>query len=153
MAEIGLVPRLAAALFSALFSHAGRLDRGGWWTRMALVAALWVAQDALASEESLTFFAEHLGRRPATLAAVWGAVALLWIAGVWILVVASARRLRDRGQPGLRLLAFALPAIVAAHWLERLWFSWIAFVLALLWGLVELGVLPGEAAPREPGAR
>lgn len=153
MAETGLVSRLAAALFSALFSHAGRLGRGGWWTRMALVAALWVAQDALASEAGLTFFAEHLGRRPATLAAVWGAVALLWIAGVWILVAASARRLRDRGQPALRLLVFALPAIVAAHWLERLWFSWIAFVLALLWGLVELGVLPGEVPPSEPDER
>ncbi len=134
-------PRLAD-----LVSTAGRLDRGGWWTRLALVGALFLAQAALASDASLDLFADLLGRRPATIALVWGGVAALWIAGAVILVAASVRRLHDRGRPALQLLAFALPAIVSAHWLGTFWWAWIAFLPALAWGIVELGVLPGVSA-------
>lgn len=135
--------RLAAGLFSAR----GRLGRESWWTRLAIVGALFLAQGALASDASLDLFADLLGRRPATLALVWGGVVVMWIAGAVILVAASVRRLRDRGLPGLRLLAFTLPAIVSAHWLGTFWWAWIAFLPAFLWGIVELGVLPGR-----PGA-
>lgn len=137
---------------AALFATAGRLDRGGWWLRLALVGALFLAQAGLASDTSLDLFADLLGRRPATLALVWGGVALAWIAGIGIFVAASVRRLHDRGHSGLRLLAFALPAIVAAHWLASLWFAWLAFLPALAWGVIELGVLPAarraDAPPR-----
>lgn len=133
-------------LATALFSTRGRLGREGWWTRLAIVGALYLTQGALASDASLDLFADLLGRRPATLALVWGGVAALWIVGAVILVAASVRRLHDRGVSGSRLLAFALPAIVSAHWLDTFWWAWIAFLPALLWGIVELGVLPGLPA-------
>lgn len=130
-------------LVRALFSTRGRLGRVGWWDRLALVGVLFLAQGALASDAGLEFFAGLLGRRPATLALVWGGVAALWIAGVWILVAASLRRLRDRGRPGPYLLAFTLPAIVSAHWLDTHAGAWIGLLGALAWGLIELGILPG----------
>lgn len=131
-------------LARALLSTDGRLGREGWWNRLALVGALFLAQGALSGDASLDLFADLLGRRPATLALVWGGVAALWILGVWILVAASLRRLRDRGRPAAYLVAFAVPTAVAAHWLETHWGAWIGFLAALSWGVIELGVLPSE---------
>lgn len=129
---------------SRLFSFQGRLDRARWWTRAALVAALWVAQDALVDEASLVAAARALGGAPVALFALWGAVAAWWAVMIAIGLSACVRRLHDRGSSGLRLLAFALPAAVAGHWLDRHWVAWIAFAVPLVWAVAELGLAPSR---------
>lgn len=129
---------------SRLISFHGRLDRAQWWTRIAVVAALWVAQDAFVDEASLVAVARSLGGSPLALFALWGCVALWWAAMIAIAASACVRRLQDRGAPGLRLLAYGLPMAVAGHWLERFWYAWIAFAVPLAWMIAELGLAPSR---------
>ena len=139
--------------FARFFGFAGRLDRASWWTRAALVAAMWVAQDAFVDEATVVAVAARLGRSPLALALVWAAVAVWWGLMIWIAAAASVRRLHDRGGHGARLLLFVLPAVIAAHWLAKYGVAWVAVAASLAWMVIELGILPGRRDDGDPPHR
>jgi uncharacterized membrane protein YhaH (DUF805 family) len=168
------------SLMQKLFGFQGRLSRIDFWLIVicvvildGVVMALYprpYLPPALMSEED-----------PFTRASAAGAVFYSnWInaiAGVFLLwpaLAASVKRLHDRGRSGLWLIAFWGPALVSGVFglmVRELWLVWayglaspfyiwpegpfltastIAFAL-WLWGVVELGLLPGTDGPNKYG--
>ncbi len=88
--------------------------------------------------------------------AVFGAT-LHWLTG-WFaypaLLFSSAcilsKRLHDRGRSGW-WAALIIIALIAVWPMPRRFFDFL-FVLVLIWGFVELGVMPGEPGPNRFGA-
>lgn len=160
------------SLIQKLFGFQGRLSRTDFWLIMlcvviidAVVMALYprpYLPPALMSEED-----------PFTRASAAGAVfysngvnAIAALLLLWPALAASVKRLHDRGRSGLWLIAFWGPALVSGifgvmvrelylvlqYGLASPFYIWpqgpfltastIAFAL-WLWGLVELGLLPG----------
>lgn len=171
-----------------VFGFQGRIGRRDFWLiLLGVVIANWVATalfpipvtpPAMLSEEDPVRRAWTAGT---VIEANWvnGAIAVLLL---WPCLAASVKRCHDRNRSGLWLALFWGPALitgVSGVVIRKLWLiavyglagpayvwpvapfltgSTVALVL-WLWGLVELGLLPGSAGdngygpPPEPGDR
>ena len=142
-------------------SEEGVIDRRVWWLgAMPLAAVLfamtmiWLALEPYAKRG----LDERAFLDPMTLAAyIYLAIfafAVLLITVCFVML--SMKRLRDRGRPSGLAGALPLMALLAgaANWLEPqvnvplvttlATLSWIALAAALVWTIVEMGVLAGR---------
>ncbi|MFN3890971.1 MAG: hypothetical protein ACK4MV_11285 [Beijerinckiaceae bacterium] len=142
-------------------SEEGVIDRRVWWLGVAPLASLLFAMTVI------WFVLEPFAKRglderafldPLTMVAYLylAAFAFAVIFASVCFVMLSMKRLRDRGRPTGLAGALPLAALLAgaANWLEPqvgggvvtvlALLSWIALGLALLWTIVEMGVLSGK---------
>jgi uncharacterized membrane protein YhaH (DUF805 family) len=142
-----------------LFSFEGRIGRGTYWLAiLALIVAVLV----------LTF-APFLLNSEAAAVLLLVVSQFIWLLCLWPLLAVGAKRLHDRDKNGWWLLVFwLLPfALVVGGFSIALFddprtgrsgdFSTgLILVLAslppALWGIVELGILPGTKGPNLYGA-
>ena len=142
-----------------LFSFDGRIGRRTYWlATLALIAAVLV----------LTF-APFLLNSEAAAVLLLVFSQFIWLLSLWPILAVGAKRLHDRNKNGWWLLVFwLLPfALVVAGFSIALFddprtgrsgdFSTgLILVLASLppaiWGIVELGILPGTRGPNRYGA-
>ena len=162
-----------------VFGFQGRLGRRDFWLILiGVMIANWAATalfpipltpPALLSEQDPMHRAWLAG---AVIEANWinGAIAVLLL---WPMLAASVKRCHDRNRSGLWLIAFWAPALVSGVTgvvVRELWL-WVygapspyfggpvgpyltASTIALIlwvWGLVELGLLPGSAGDNRYG--
>lgn len=138
-----------------LFSFEGRIGRGAWWlTMLALIAAMLASTFApfLIGSESVAVFMLALSSQ------------LVWLLSLWPMLAVGAKRLHDRNKSGWWLLAFwLLPVVLSVVGLNVYLFDdprtgrsgdlqtgstlMFASLLPALWGIVELGLLPGTKGP------
>jgi uncharacterized membrane protein YhaH (DUF805 family) len=147
--------RNAMKLKKILFSFQGRLGRGVYWVAiLALVAAVLV----------LTFAPFLLDNEKAAVLMVALTSQIVWIFSLWPIMAVGSKRLHDRNKSGWWLLIFWVlpfllffggfgidfvsdPEIVRnADFTTGLIMMTASLPLAL-WGIVELGVLPGDKGP------
>ena len=142
-----------------LFSFEGRIGRGTYWLAiLALIVAVVV----------LTF-APFLLNSEAAAVLMLVVSQFIWLLCLWPILAVGAKRLHDRDKSGWWLLVFwLLPfALVVAGFNIALFddprtgrsgdFSTgailvLASLLPALWGIVELGILPGTKGPNLYGA-
>ena len=143
-----------------LFSFEGRIGRGTYWLAiLAMVVAvlvLTVAPFLLNSEEAAVLMLALTSQ-------------FIWLLSLWPILAVGAKRLHDRNKNGWWLLVFwLLPfALVVGGFSIALFddpksgrsgdFSTgailvLASLLPALWGIVELGILPGTKGPNLYGA-
>jgi len=143
-----------------LFSFEGRIGRGVYWLAiLALIVAVLVltlAPFLLNSEEAAVLMLALTSQ-------------FIWLLSLWPILAVGAKRLHDRNKNGWWLLVFwLLPfALVVGGFSIALFddprtgrsgdFSTgVILVLAslppALWGIVELGILPGTMGPNRYGA-
>jgi uncharacterized membrane protein YhaH (DUF805 family) len=168
------------SLVQKLFGFQGRLSRGDYWlilvsvvildaVAMALYPRPYIPPALMSEEDPFT--------RASVAAAAFQSNWINTILGVlllWPAIAASVKRLHDRGRSGVWLIAFWGPAFVSGVFgvvVHELWLVWqygmaipfyiwpqgpfltgstVAFVL-WLWGLIELGFLPGTPGPNRYG--
>jgi uncharacterized membrane protein YhaH (DUF805 family) len=142
-----------------LFSFEGRIGRGTYWlATLALIVAV----------VGLTF-APFLLNSEAAAVLMLVLSQFIWLLSLWPILAVGAKRLHDRNKSAWWLLVFWLlpSALVVAGFSIALFddprtgrsgdFSTgVILVLAglapALWGLVELGILPGTRGPNLYGA-
>jgi uncharacterized membrane protein YhaH (DUF805 family) len=142
-----------------LFSFEGRIGRGTYWqATLALIVAV----------VGLTF-APFLLNSEAAAVLMLVLSQFIWLLSLWPILAVGAKRLHDRNKSAWWLLVFWLlpSALVVAGFSIALFddprtgrsgdFSTgVILVLAglapALWGLVELGILPGTKGPNLYGA-
>jgi len=143
-----------------LFSFEGRIGRGTYWLAILglIVAALVV-----------TFAPFLLNSEAAAVLLLALTSQFVWLLSFWPILAVGAKRLHDRNKNGWWLLVFwLLPfALVVGGFSIALFddprtgrsgdFSTgVILVLAslppALWGIVELGILPGTMGPNRYGA-
>ena len=143
-----------------LFSFEGRIGRRIYWlATLALFVAMLV----------LTFAPFLLDSEAAAVLLLALTSQLVWLVSLWPMLAVGAKRLHDRNRNGWWLLVFwLLPfALVVGGFSIALFddprtgrsgdFSTgVILVLAslppALWGIVELGILPGTMGPNRYGA-
>jgi len=143
-----------------LFSFEGRIGRRTYWlATLALIVAVQV----------LTFAPFLLDSEAAAVLLLALTSQLVWLLSLWPMLAVGAKRLHDRNRNGWWLLVFwLLPfALVVGGFSIALFddprtgrsgdFSTgVILVLAslppALWGIVELGILPGTMGPNRYGA-
>jgi uncharacterized membrane protein YhaH (DUF805 family) len=143
-----------------LFSFEGRIGRRTYWlATLALIVAVQV----------LTFAPFLLDSEAAAVLLLALTSQLVWLLSLWPMLAVGAKRLHDRNKNGWWLLVFwLLPfALVVGGFSIALFddprtgrsgdFSTgVILVLAslppALWGIVELGILPGTMGPNRYGA-
>jgi len=143
-----------------LFSFEGRIGRRTYWlATLALIVAVLV----------LTFAPFLLDSEAAAVLLLALTSQLVWLLSLWPMLAVGAKRLHDRNRNGWWLLVFwLLPfALVVGGFSIALFddprtgrsgdFSTgVILVLAslppALWGIVELGILPGTMGPNRYGA-
>ena len=143
-----------------LFSFEGRIGRRTYWlATLALIVAVLV----------LTFAPFLLDSEAAAVLMLALTSQLVWLLSLWPMLAVGAKRLHDRNRNGWWLLVFwLLPfALVVGGFSIALFddprtgrsgdFSTgVILVLAslppALWGIVELGILPGTMGPNRYGA-
>ena len=143
-----------------LFSFEGRIGRGTYWLAiLALIVAVVV----------LTFAPFLLNSEAAAVLLLALTSQFIWLLSLWPMLAVGAKRLHDRNKNGWWLLVFwLLPfALVVGGFSIALFddprtgrsgdFSTsVILVLAslppALWGIVELGILPGTRGPNLYGA-
>lgn len=143
-----------------LFSFEGRIGRGTYWLAiLALVVALLVltlAPFLLNSEEAAVLMLALTSQ-------------FLWLLSLWPILALGAKRLHDRNKSGWWLLVFwLLPFALFCGGFSIVFFDdprtgrsgdfSTGLIVALaslppaLWGIVELGILPGTKGPNPHGA-
>jgi len=143
-----------------LFSFEGRIGRGTYWLAiLALVVALLVltlAPFLLNSEEAAVLMLALTSQ-------------FLWLLSLWPILALGAKRLHDRDKSGWWLLMFwLLPFALFCGGFSIVFFDdprtgrsgdfSTGLIVALaslppaLWGIVELGILPGTKGPNLYGA-
>lgn len=147
-----------------LFSFNGRIGRSTFWLTMSpvIVAALALAYapllvfDALVGTES--------DEMPASFMIAGMAAQLIFFVGLWPIMAVSSKRLHDRNKRGWWLLIFwVLPFFLFFGGFGHAFTSrtgdtstgsimMLASLPIALWGLVELGILPGTKGPNRFGA-
>ena len=150
----------AMTLQKILFSFEGRIGRRTYWlATLALIVAVLV----------LTFAPFLLNSEAAAVLLLALTSQLVWLLSLWPMLAVGAKRLHDRNRNGWWLLVFwLLPfALVVGGFSIALFddprtgrsgdFSTgVILVLAslppALWGIVELGILPGTMGPNRYGA-
>jgi uncharacterized membrane protein YhaH (DUF805 family) len=143
-----------------LFSFEGRIGRGTYWlTILALIVAVLV----------LTFAPFLLNSEAAAVLLLALASQFIWLLSLWPILAVGAKRLHDRNKNGWWLLVFwLLPFALFCGGFGIVFFddprtgrsgdfsTGLIVVLAslppALWGIVELGILPGTKGPNLYGA-
>jgi uncharacterized membrane protein YhaH (DUF805 family) len=142
-----------------LFSFEGRIGRGTYWLAiLALIVAVVV----------LTF-APFLLNSEAAAVLLLVTSQFIWLLSLWPILAAGAKRLHDRNKNGWWLLVFWLlpfalvvvgfgialyddPRTVRSGDLATGAILILASLPPALWGIVELGILPGTRGPNPYGA-
>lgn len=142
-----------------LFSFEGRIGRGTYWlATLALIVAVGV----------LTF-APFLLSNEAAAVLLLALSQFIWLSSLWPILAVGAKRLHDRNKSGWWLLVFWLlpfALVVVGSGIVLYddprtgrsgdFSTGLILVLAslppALWGIVELGVLPGTRGPNPYGA-
>ena len=143
-----------------LFSFEGRIGRGVYWLAiLALIVAVLVLTFApflLNSEEWAVLIAALTSQ-------------FIWLLSLWPILAVGAKRLHDRNKNGWWLLVFwLLPFALFCVGLSIVLFDdprtgrsgdfatgsilILASLPPALWGIVELGILPGTKGPNLYGA-
>ena len=143
-----------------LFSFEGRIGRGTYWpVVLALIVALLVLSIA-----PFLLNSEHAAVLMVALASQF-----IWLLSLWPILALGAKRLHDRNKSGWWLLMFwLLPFALFCGGFSIVLFddprtgssgdftTGLIVVLAslppALWGIVELGILPGTKGPNPHGA-
>jgi uncharacterized membrane protein YhaH (DUF805 family) len=146
-------------LKTILFSFEGRIGRGIFWLAMlALIVAVQV----------LTFAPFLLGSEGAAVLMFALTSQLVWLLSLWPILAVGSKRLHDRNKNGWWLLVFwLLPFALFAVGLSIVLFNdprtgatgnfatgavlMLASLPPALWGIVELGILPGTTGPNRYG--
>ena len=142
-----------------LFSFEGRIGRGTYWLAiLALIVAmlvLTIAPFLLDSEEAAVMVALTSQ--------------FIWLLSLWPILAVGSKRLHDRNKNGWWLLAFwLLPVALLVGGFSIVFFDdprtgqsgdfstgstlIFASLPPALWGIVELGILPGTKGPNLYGA-
>ena len=121
-----------ADLVGLFFSAAGRAPRAQAWIGAVVLVALAALYEALVGEIGTLHWLTG-----------WFVYPALIFCGACVL----SKRLHDRGRSG-----WWAALILAAVWPQPSHFFDFLFVVVLLWALVELGVMPGEAGANRFGA-
>jgi uncharacterized membrane protein YhaH (DUF805 family) len=142
-----------------LFSFEGRIGRGTYWLAiLALIVAVVV----------LTF-APFLLNSEAAAVLLLVTSQFIWLLSLWPILAVGAKRLHDRNKNGWWLLVFWLlpfalvvvgfgialyddPRTVRSGDLATGAILILASLPPALWGIVELGILPGTRGPNPYGA-
>ena len=143
-----------------LFSFEGRIGRGTYWLAILglIVAALVV-----------TFAPFLLNSEAAAVLLLALTSQFVWLLSLWPILAVGAKRLHDRNKNGWWLLVFwLLPFALFCGGLSIVLFDnprtgrsgdfatgsilIFASLLPALWGIVELGILPGTRGPNPYGA-
>jgi uncharacterized membrane protein YhaH (DUF805 family) len=143
-----------------LFSFEGRIGRGTYWLAiLALIVAVLVVTVApfLLDSEAAAVLMLALASQ------------FIWLLSLWPMLAVGAKRLHDRNKNGWWLLVFwLLPFALFCGGFSIVFFddprtgrsgdfsTGLIVVLAslppALWGIVELGILPGTKGPNLYGA-
>ena len=143
-----------------LFSFEGRIGRGTYWLAiLAVIVAVLVVTVApfLLDSEAAAVLMLALTSQ------------VIWLLSLWPMLAVGAKRLHDRNKNGWWLLAFwLLPFTLFVGGFSIVFFddprtgrsgdfsTGLIVVLAslppALWGIVELGILPGTKGPNLYGA-
>jgi uncharacterized membrane protein YhaH (DUF805 family) len=143
-----------------LFSFEGRIGRGTYWLAMlALIVAVLVSTIApfLLNSEAAAVLLLALASQS------------IWLLSLWPILAVGAKRLHDRNKNGWWLLVFwLLPFALFCVGLSIVLFDdprtgrsgdfstgsilIFASLPPALWGIVELGILPGTKGPNLYGA-
>jgi uncharacterized membrane protein YhaH (DUF805 family) len=147
-------------LQKVLFSVEGRIGRGTYWlATLALIVAVQV----------LTFASFLLDSEQAAVLMLALTSQFIWLLSLWPMLAVGAKRLHDRNKNGWWLLVFwLLPVALFVGGFSIALFddprtgrsgdfsTGVILVLAslppALWGIVELGILPGTKGPNLYGA-
>jgi len=156
----GVPGKDAMKLQKILFSFEGRIGRGTYWLAiLALIVAvlvLTVAPFLLDSEAAAVLMLALTSQ-------------FIWLLSLWPMLAVGAKRLHDRNKNGWWLLVFwLLPFALFCGGFSIVFFddprtgrsgdfsTGLIVVLAslppALWGIVELGILPGTKGPNLYGA-
>ncbi|MBR1125851.1 DUF805 domain-containing protein [Bradyrhizobium lablabi] len=142
-----------------LFSFEGRIGRRVYWLAiLGLIAAVLVLTCApfLLSEEAAVLILALTSQ-------------FIWVFSLWPILAVGTKRLHDRNKKGWWLLVFwVLPLALFAVGLSVVLFNdprtgrsgdlstgsilMFASLVPALWGIVELGILPGTKGPNLHGA-
>jgi uncharacterized membrane protein YhaH (DUF805 family) len=150
----------AMKLQKILFSFEGRIGRRTYWlATLALIVAVLV----------LTFAPFLLNSEAAAVLMLALTSQFIWLLSLWPILAVGAKRLHDRNKNGWWLLVFwLLPFALFCGGFSIVFFddprtgrsgdfsTGLILVLAslppALWGIVELGILPGTKGPNLYGA-
>jgi len=156
----GVPGKDAMKLQKILFSFEGRIGRGTYWlATLALIVAVLV----------LTFAPFLLNSEAAAVLMLALTSQFIWLLSLWPILAVGAKRLHDRNKNGWWLLVFwLLPFALFCGGFSIVFFddprtgrsgdfsTGLIVVLAslppALWGIVELGILPGTKGPNLYGA-
>ena len=144
-----------------LFSFDGRIGRLTYWlVLIALIVAVQV----------LTFAPFLLDSEETAVLIVAVTSQLIWLVSLWPMLAVGSKRLHDRNKNGWWLLVFwVLPFVLFCGGFSIDFFGdpntvarsgnfstgsilIFASILPALWGIVELGILPGTRGPNLYGA-
>lgn len=147
-----------------LFSFDGRIGRGTFWRS---IVPLFVVVHLIAFAPVLIVdfvVGTESAEMPDSFMFALLAAQLIWLAGLWPILAVGSRRLHDRNKRGWWLLVFwVLPFILFFGGFGAAFTSrsgdvsagsivMLASLPIALWGLVELGILPGTKGPNQFGA-
>ena len=143
------------SLQKILFSFEGRIGRGTFWLAML---------GLIVAGQVLTIAPFLIGSEQAAVLMLVLASQFIWLLSLWPLLAVGAKRLHDRNRNGWWLLVFwLLPFALLCVGFTVVLFddprtgrsgdisTGVILVLAslppALWGIVELGILPGTEGP------
>ena len=151
-----------------LFSFDGRIGRGTYWlsivplfvaVQLIAIAPVWIVGSIVGTESDDI---------PNSILTAFSAAELIWLAGLGPLLAVGSKRLHDRNKRGWWLLVWwVLPFLLffggfGFDFTSRSgdfsgYFStgsimMLASLPIALWGIVELGILPGTKGPNLYGA-
>ena len=155
-------------LRNVLFSFDGRIGRGTYWL---LIVPLFVAVQLIAFAPVLIvgfIVGTESDDIPYSILSAIFAAQLIWLAGQWPLLAVGSKRLHDRNKRGWWLLVWwVLPFVLFFGGFGFAFTSrsedlsgdlstgtilMVASLAPLLWGIVDLGILPGTKGPNLFGA-
>jgi uncharacterized membrane protein YhaH (DUF805 family) len=151
-----------------LFSFDGRIGRGIYWLS---IVPLFVAVQLIAIAPVLIvgfIVGTESDEIPNSILIAIFAAQLIWLAGQWPMLAVGSKRLHDRNKRGWWLLVWwVLPFLLffggfgfdftsrsgdfSGNFSTGL-ILMVASLLPALWGIVELGILPGTKGPNLYGA-
>lgn len=147
-----------------LFSFNGRIGRSTFWLAIipVTVAVIFIAAAPLYLFEFIV--GSGSDEMPASFMIALMAAQLICLAGLWPMLAVGSKRLHDRDKGGWWLLVFwILPLLLFFGGFGAAFTSrsgdtsagaamMLASLLFVLWGIVELGILPGTKGPNRFGA-